>query len=105
MKKRLEEELQEKLNDVRRSMNKSNVAFLFDWPYNAVQQFSDGYEPDSNLDISFQNHWDEDLWKQVATLDDEEQIAVRKYKWQNASSRRSIDRLLPGSVAADEPRA
>ena len=95
MKKRLEEQLKYRIEDIQSTMNKSFADWLWDWPYNVVNEFSDGYKPDYKLDIAFQNHWDEELWRKVAQLEQGEEEALDKYTWQESKTRRSIDRFLP----------
>ena len=45
-------------------------------------------------DIAFQNHWDEELWRKVAELEEPEQEALQKYQWQDSKNRKSFDRFL-----------
>jgi len=94
IKKRLEEELREKIDDIMKLVNKSMFDYWMDWPYNTIQEFSDGYKPDYKLDIAFQQHWDEQLWHHVAELNENEKRQLAKYQWKDANSLRSIDRYL-----------
>lgn len=96
MKKRLEDELKDKIEEIMKLVGKSQWDYLMDWPYNTIQEFSDGYKPDYELDIAFQEHWDEGLWHHVSQLTKAEEEALDKYQWRESDSRRSIDRYLPG---------
>jgi len=73
LKKRLEEELKFCIEHVQSQMNTSMFDWFMDYPYNKINQFSDGYKADYSLNLSFHDHWDEDLWKHVANLDTQEQ--------------------------------
>ena len=42
-----------------------------------------------------QNHWDEDLWRKVAELEEPEKEALEKYQWNDSDSRRTLDKFLP----------
>mmetsp|Transcript_33460 Transcript_33460/g.54464 ORF Transcript_33460/g.54464 Transcript_33460/m.54464 type:complete len:266 (+) Transcript_33460:37-834(+) len=94
MKKRLEEELKFRIEDIMSTMHKTWKEWLYDWPYNAPEEFSDGWKPDWRLDIALQDHWDEELWRKVAELEAPEQEALEKYGWNEQSSRRTHDKLL-----------
>jgi len=72
LKKRLEEELKYLCEHVQSQMNVSSFDWWMEYPYNVINEFSDGYKPDWSLDIAFHDHWDEDLWKHVASLEYEE---------------------------------
>eukprot|EP00484_Ammonia_sp_Unknown_P015231 CAMPEP_0197054876 /NCGR_PEP_ID=MMETSP1384-20130603/52614_1 /TAXON_ID=29189 /ORGANISM="Ammonia sp." /LENGTH=201 /DNA_ID=CAMNT_0042488219 /DNA_START=228 /DNA_END=833 /DNA_ORIENTATION=+ len=93
MKKRLEGELKHRIEDIQSTMHKSFWDWVWDWPYNPIVEFSDGYKPDWKLDIALQNHWDEELWRKVAELEQPEQEALSKHQW-NDGSARSLDKLL-----------
>ena len=91
----MELELKTKIEDIQRKMNKSTWDYIMDWPYNCVNEFNDGYKPEYSLDIAFQDHWDEQLWRHVANLDDNEKELVSNYDMKDGNSLRSIDRYLP----------
>ncbi|ETO17617.1 hypothetical protein RFI_19703 [Reticulomyxa filosa] len=93
LKKRFEEELKVKIEDLMRMMNKSSFDYLMDWPYNIINKFSDGYVPNWKLDIAFHDHWNEDVWRHVAELGNEDIEAIQHYEWKDSSSKRSIDRI------------
>jgi len=95
MKKRLEEELKYRIEDIQTTMHKSRGDWYLDWPYNCINEFSDGYKAEWRLDIALQNHWDEDLWRKVAELEEPEIEALDKYQWSDSTSRRTIDKYLP----------
>eukprot|EP01083_Nonionella_stella_P152721 489900_1 len=95
IKKRLEEELKYRIEDIQSTMGKTWMDWLWDWPYNPVVEFSDGYKPDWKLDIAMQNHWDEELWRRVAELEEPEKEALDKYQWSDSGSPRTIDKFLP----------
>ena len=90
----MEEELKYRIEDIMSTLHKSWEDWIWDWPYNTIGEFSDGYQPDYKLDIAFQNHWDEELWRKVAELEEPEQEALEKYQWQDSKNRKSFDRFL-----------
>eukprot|EP00483_Globobulimina_turgida_P004071 UN04079 len=89
IKKRLEDELRERIEYICSTIKKSHWGWFWDWPYNTINEFSDGYKPNWNLDIAFQDHWDEELWRDIATLDENEQKTLEKYEWIDHRSLRS----------------
>ena len=95
MKKRLEEELKYRIEDIQSTMHKTWEDWALDWPYNCITEFSDGYKPEWRLDIALQNHWDEELWRKVAELEEPEIEALDKYQWSDSTSRRTLDKYLP----------
>jgi len=95
MKKRLEEELKYRIEDIQSTLGKTWEDWILDWPYNCVNEFSDGYKPEWRLDVAMQNHWDEELWRKVAELEEPEKEALEKYQWNDSDSRRTLDKFLP----------
>lgn len=94
IKKRLESELKVKIEDIQRTVNKSATDYLWDWPYNCIYEFSDGWKPSWNLDAAFMDHWDEELWRHMAELTPSENQDLKASQWQDSHSLRSIDRFL-----------
>lgn len=106
-KKRLEEELQVKYEEVMSSMDKSLFDYYMDYPYNEIPQFSDGWVPDSNLDIAFEDHWDEEMWKYMAQLTEEDIEAVKTYDpdgYENYYNSRTHHRMLPLPKERENPK-
>eukprot|EP01084_Bolivina_argentea_P033580 62094_1 len=95
MKKRLEEELKYRIEDIQSTLHKTFKDWMWDWPYNTVSNFSDGYKPDCRLDIAMQDHWDEELWRKVAELEQPERDRLGKHHWDDAPSARTMDKFLP----------